>query len=40
MPDVTELGDKIAGLTIAQAVELKNYLEGQVQDRARRRRRS
>jgi large subunit ribosomal protein L7/L12 len=24
---VTELGDKIAGLTIAQAVELKNYLK-------------
>jgi large subunit ribosomal protein L7/L12 len=24
---VTELGDKLAGLTIAQAVELKNYLK-------------
>lgn len=24
---ITELGDKIAGLTIAQAVELKNYLK-------------
>jgi len=27
MPSVTELGDAIAGLTIAQAVELKNYLK-------------
>ena len=27
MASVTELGDKIAGLTIAQAVELKNYLK-------------
>jgi large subunit ribosomal protein L7/L12 len=24
---ITELGDKLAGLTIAQAVELKNYLK-------------
>ena len=24
---ITELGDKIAGLTLAQAVELKNYLK-------------
>ena len=27
MPSVTELGDQLAGLTIAQAVELKNYLK-------------
>ena len=27
MPSVTELGDALAGLTIAQAVELKNYLK-------------
>ena len=27
MASVTELGDAIAGLTIAQAVELKNYLK-------------
>ena len=27
MPSVTEIGDTIAGLTIAQAVELKNYLK-------------
>jgi large subunit ribosomal protein L7/L12 len=27
MPSVTELGDALAGLTIAQAVELKDYLK-------------
>jgi len=27
MPSVTELGDQLAGLTIAQAVELKDYLK-------------
>ena len=27
MSDVAELGDKLAGLTIAQAVELKDYLK-------------
>ena len=26
MASITEIGDTIAGLTIAQAVELKNYL--------------
>ena len=31
MPSVTELGDAIAGLTIAQAVELKNYLKEKYQ---------
>src|SRR5437763_16259557 len=31
MPSVTELGDKLAGLTIAQAVELKNYLKEKYQ---------
>ena len=31
MPSVTELGDAIAGLTIAQAVELKNYLREKYQ---------
>ena len=27
MPSVTELGDALAGLTLVQAVELKNYLK-------------
>jgi len=27
MPSVTELGDSLAGLTLVQAVELKNYLK-------------
>lgn len=27
MPSVTELGDQLAGLTLVQAVELKNYLK-------------
>ncbi len=27
MPSVAELGEQLAGLTIAQAVELKNYLK-------------
>lgn len=31
MPSVTELGDQLAGLTIAQAVELKNYLKEKYQ---------
>lgn len=31
MPSITELGDQIAGLTIAQAVELKNYLKDKYQ---------
>ena len=31
MPSVTELGDQLAGLTIAQAVELKNYLKDKYQ---------
>jgi large subunit ribosomal protein L7/L12 len=31
MPSVTELGDALAGLTIAQAVELKNYLKDKYQ---------
>jgi large subunit ribosomal protein L7/L12 len=31
MASVTELGDAIAGLTIAQAVELKNYLKDKYQ---------
>ena len=31
MPSVTELGDALAGLTIAQAVELKNYLKEKYQ---------
>jgi large subunit ribosomal protein L7/L12 len=31
MASVTELGDQIAGLTIAQAVELKNYLKEKYQ---------
>lgn len=31
MASVTELGDAIAGLTIAQAVELKNYLKEKYQ---------
>ena len=31
MASVTELGDTIAGLTIAQAVELKNYLKEKYQ---------
>jgi large subunit ribosomal protein L7/L12 len=31
MASVTELGDQIAGLTIAQAVELKNYLKDKYQ---------
>ena len=31
MPAVQELGDKLAGLTIAQAVELKNYLKEKYQ---------
>jgi large subunit ribosomal protein L7/L12 len=31
MATITELGDQIAGLTIAQAVELKNYLKDKYQ---------
>src|SRR3954469_11403919 len=31
MASVTELGDQLAGLTIAQAVELKNYLKEKYQ---------
>ena len=31
MSAIQELGDKIAGLTIAQAVELKNYLKDKYQ---------
>jgi large subunit ribosomal protein L7/L12 len=31
MASVTELGDQLAGLTIAQAVELKNYLKDKYQ---------
>ncbi len=31
MPSINELGDQIAGLTIAQAVELKNYLKDKYQ---------
>jgi large subunit ribosomal protein L7/L12 len=31
MPSITELGDQLAGLTIAQAVELKNYLKDKYQ---------
>jgi large subunit ribosomal protein L7/L12 len=31
MPSITEIGDQIAGLTIAQAVELKNYLKEKYQ---------
>lgn len=31
MSAVAELGDKLAGLTIAQAVELKNYLKDKYQ---------
>src|SRR5262249_28065822 len=31
MSAIQELGDKIAGLTIAQAVELKNYLKEKYQ---------
>ncbi|HKA08530.1 MAG TPA: 50S ribosomal protein L7/L12 [Gemmataceae bacterium] len=31
MPSITELGDQLAGLTIAQAVELKNYLKEKYQ---------
>lgn len=31
MSAVAELGDKLAGLTIAQAVELKNYLKEKYQ---------
>ena len=31
MPSVNELGDALAGLTIAQAVELKNYLKDKYQ---------
>ena len=31
MPSVTELGDALAGLTLVQAVELKNYLKDKYQ---------
>lgn len=31
MPSVTELGDALAGLTLVQAVELKNYLKEKYQ---------
>src|SRR3954467_6154411 len=31
MPSVTELGDSLAGLTLVQAVELKNYLKEKYQ---------
>ena len=31
MASITEIGDQIAGLTIAQAVELKNYLKEKYQ---------
>ena len=31
MSAIKELGDKLAGLTIAQAVELKNYLKDKYQ---------
>jgi large subunit ribosomal protein L7/L12 len=31
MPSITEMGDQIASLTIAQAVELKNYLKEKYQ---------